>query len=170
VIPTFRCGRDTSELPATRPFGILEPASFVGSRACLVPSANGIYFTNNRFEDGKGIFCAVSPLPNPPDPSGDLIEFSKKAAEEMKDRLAQALGEDLPHVMTFHALAYALVPQEGTLMFDDPSTDQWGLSREVQEVIDEGLWNVSCGPLTRGRRLNRYMRIEDASGRLERRR
>jgi DNA helicase-4 len=66
-----------------------------------------------------------------------LLAFNKKAAEEMKGRLAQTLGENLPHVMTFHALAYALVPQEGTLMFDDPSTDQWGLSREVQEVIDE---------------------------------
>lgn len=66
-----------------------------------------------------------------------LLAFNKKAAEEMKGRLAQALGEDLPHVMTFHALAYALVHPEETLMFDDASTDQFGLSREVQEVIDE---------------------------------
>jgi DNA helicase IV len=68
-----------------------------------------------------------------------LLAFNTKAAEEMKSRLAQALGEDLPHVMTFHALAYALVHPEEELLFDDTSADQLGLSREVQEVIDEHL-------------------------------
>jgi putative transposase len=38
------------------------------------------------------------------------------------------------------------------------------------EDIDEGVWNVSFGPLTLGRRLERYMRIEDADGRLKRHR
>jgi putative transposase len=38
------------------------------------------------------------------------------------------------------------------------------------EEIDDGVWNVSCGPLTRGRFLERHMRIEDAYGRLTRRR
>jgi putative transposase len=38
------------------------------------------------------------------------------------------------------------------------------------EDIDDGVWNVSCGPLTRGRLLERYMRIEDAYGRLTRHR
>jgi DNA helicase IV len=66
-----------------------------------------------------------------------LLAFNTKAAEEMKGRLAHALGGNLPQVMTFHALAYALAHPEETLMFDDPSTDQWGLSREVQEVINE---------------------------------
>ncbi|MBI1930089.1 UvrD-helicase domain-containing protein [Candidatus Poribacteria bacterium] len=66
-----------------------------------------------------------------------LLAFNKKAAKDMKSRLAQALGENLPYVMTFHALAYALVHPEEDLLFDDASTDQLGLSREVQEVIDE---------------------------------
>jgi putative transposase len=38
------------------------------------------------------------------------------------------------------------------------------------EEIDDGVWNVSCGPLKLGRLLERHMRIEDAYGRLKRRR
>jgi putative transposase len=38
------------------------------------------------------------------------------------------------------------------------------------EAIDEGIWHVYFGPLTRGRLLERYMRIEDAYGRLKRHR
>jgi putative transposase len=36
------------------------------------------------------------------------------------------------------------------------------------EEIDDGIWNVYFGPLTRGRLLERRMRIEDAYGRLKR--
>jgi putative transposase len=36
------------------------------------------------------------------------------------------------------------------------------------EEIDDGVWNVSFGPLKLGRLLERYMRIEDAYGRLKR--
>ena len=36
------------------------------------------------------------------------------------------------------------------------------------EDIDDGVWKVSCGPLTRGRLLERHMRIEDAYGRFKR--
>jgi putative transposase len=36
--------------------------------------------------------------------------------------------------------------------------------------IDEGVWNVYCGPLTRGRLLERHRRIDEAYGRLKRRR
>jgi putative transposase len=38
------------------------------------------------------------------------------------------------------------------------------------EDIDDGVWNVYFGPLTRGRLLERHRRIEDAYGRLIRRR
>jgi putative transposase len=38
------------------------------------------------------------------------------------------------------------------------------------EDIDDGVWNVYCGPLTLGQRLERHLRIEDASGRLTRHR
>jgi len=74
-----------------------------------------------------------------------LLAFNKKAADEMKERLAKVLGKDLPHVMTFHALAYALVQPEQELLVDDPSADQLGLSREVQEVIDEHIRSREYG-------------------------
>jgi putative transposase len=38
------------------------------------------------------------------------------------------------------------------------------------EAIDDGVWNVYFGPLTRGWRLARHMRIADVYGRLKRRR
>lgn len=74
-----------------------------------------------------------------------LLAFNKKAAEEMKARLAETLGEDLPHVLTFHALAHALVHPEEDLVFDDASTNQLGYSREVQEVIDEHVRSEAYG-------------------------
>lgn len=47
----------------------------------------------------------------------------------------------LPHVMTFHALAHAIVHPEGKLLFDGSDGDALGLSREVQNVIDEFIRN-----------------------------
>ena len=78
-----------------------------------------------------------------------LLAFNKKAAQEMKVRLSQTLGQDLPHVMTFHALAHALVQPEEDLVFDDASADQFGHSREVQEVIDRHVRSEKHGDLIR---------------------
>jgi DNA helicase-4 len=66
-----------------------------------------------------------------------LLAFNRKAALEIRERLAPLVGDDLPHVMTFHALAYSLVHPDENLLFDDPRTGGDALSREVQEVIDE---------------------------------
>jgi DNA helicase IV len=69
-----------------------------------------------------------------------LLAFNRKAADEMRSRLKENLGEIIPHVMTFHALAYAIVHPEETIVYDDP--DQLGnqsQSRVVQDVIDEFL-------------------------------
>lgn len=66
-----------------------------------------------------------------------LLAFNRKAAMEIRERLASLVGGDMPHVMTFHALAYALLHPDEDLLFDDPRTGGDGLSREVQEVIDE---------------------------------
>jgi DNA helicase-4 len=74
-----------------------------------------------------------------------LLAFNKKAASEMKERLEKALGEELPHVMTFHALAYALVHPDEELVYDDTPTDQLGVSREVQQVIDEHIRSPAHG-------------------------
>lgn len=75
--------------------------------------------------------CGVSPREQL------LLAFNRKAATEIKDRLALLVGDELPHVMTFHALAYALVHPDEDLVFDDPRSGGDGLSREVQEVIDK---------------------------------
>jgi DNA helicase-4 len=68
-----------------------------------------------------------------------LIAFNRDAAAEMKKRLASVLEHRLPHVMTFHALAHAIVHPNEDLLFDDPGGSALGLSREIQEVIDEHL-------------------------------
>jgi DNA helicase IV len=68
-----------------------------------------------------------------------LLAFNKKAAQEMRDRLERWCGPILPHVMTYHALAYAIVHPDEALVFDDRAVNQLGQSREVQEVIDQYL-------------------------------
>ena len=46
-----------------------------------------------------------------------------------------------------------------------------GMGEDVgREDIDDGLWQVSCGPLTRGRLLARHLRSADVDGRLPRHR
>ncbi len=57
--------------------------------------------------------------------------------EKAVDIIAEKLGTPLPHVMTFHALAYAIVKPEENLIYDDPQSDILGLSRVLQQVIDE---------------------------------
>ncbi|MGB7289642.1 MAG: UvrD-helicase domain-containing protein [Candidatus Macondimonas sp.] len=55
------------------------------------------------------------------------------------DAVAKQLGVALPHIMTFHALAYALVHPEESILYDDPLGDNLSLSRVVQKVIDDHL-------------------------------
>jgi len=64
-----------------------------------------------------------------------IIAFNNKAVEEIKKRLKEHIGSDLPLVMTFHALAHAFVHPEETLIYDDNSGSQ-KQSHEVQRVID----------------------------------
>jgi DNA helicase-4 len=78
-----------------------------------------------------------------------LLAFNRKAAQEMRSRLAETLSADLPHVMTFHALAHAIVHPDEELVFDDNSAGQLGLSREVQEVIDEHVRSPEYRPRIR---------------------
>ena len=63
-----------------------------------------------------------------------LLAFNRKAAEEMRDRLDSDLQGSIPHVMTFHALAYALVHPE-KIIFDEPEGEK-SQSRAIQDVID----------------------------------
>lgn len=70
-----------------------------------------------------------------------LLAFNKKAALEMKNRLEQFLGEKIPHVMTFHALAYAIVHPDESLIFDDPGSKSQAQSRAIQKLINLELKN-----------------------------
>ena len=78
-----------------------------------------------------------------------LLAFNRAAAEVMRERLKEHLGSDVPHVMTFHALAHALVHPEEELLFDEPAAGSKALSREVQRVIDDHLRSEAFRPLIR---------------------
>ena len=78
-----------------------------------------------------------------------LLAFNRSAAEAMLERLKEHLGSNVPHVMTFHALAHALVHPEEDMLFDEPAVGNQGLSREVQRVIDDHLRSERFRPLIR---------------------
>ena len=66
-----------------------------------------------------------------------LLAFNREAAKEMRDRLTSYLQSSIPHVMTFHALAHALVHPD-KILFDEPEGEQ-SQSRALQDVIDQYL-------------------------------
>ena len=67
--------------------------------------------------------------------------------EKAVDAVAQQLNIALPHVMTFHALAYAIVHPKESLLYDDPEGEaqelRQGLSQVVRKVIDEHLQDAA---------------------------
>lgn len=68
-----------------------------------------------------------------------LVAFNRKAVEEISNRLRAALppGVRLPHVVTFHALAYALLRPEEELVFDDEDSESLAQSKKVQAVVND---------------------------------
>ena len=71
-----------------------------------------------------------------------LLAFNRKAAEEMQKRLDEALQGSTPHVMTFHALAYALVLPDEAILFDEEEGEQ-RQSRAIQDIVDHYLRDSS---------------------------
>lgn len=67
-----------------------------------------------------------------------LLAFNRKAAQEISERLSNKTQGSIPHAMTFHALAYALVHPEEGILFDEPDGEQ-SKSRALQSVIDDYL-------------------------------
>jgi DNA helicase-4 len=63
-----------------------------------------------------------------------ILAFNRKAAEEIRERLTLQLQDSIPHVMTFHALAYALVHPEESIIFNEPDGQQ-NKSQALQAVI-----------------------------------
>ena len=57
------------------------------------------------------------------------------------DAIAARLNITLPHVMTFHALAYAIVHPEESLLYNGAEGESQGLNRAFQQVIDDHLQN-----------------------------
>jgi len=55
------------------------------------------------------------------------------------DAIASKLMITLPHVMTFHALAYAIVHPEESILYNGTEGESQGLSRAFQQVIDDHL-------------------------------
>lgn len=71
-----------------------------------------------------------------------LLAFNKLAAKEIEDRLKKLLdGQVTPYVMTFHALAHALVHPDENLIHDSSDGRNLALSSFVQKVIDDRLRN-----------------------------
>lgn len=64
-----------------------------------------------------------------------LLAFNRDAAKEMQKRLKEKSGKHFPHVMTFHALAYAVVKPEEAILYDDPDGAHTK-SSTLQELID----------------------------------
>ena len=71
-----------------------------------------------------------------------LLAFNRKAAEEMQKRLDETLQGSTPHVMTFHALAYALVRPDKEILFDEEEGEQ-RQSRAIQDIVDHYLRDSS---------------------------
>lgn len=72
-----------------------------------------------------------------------LLAFNRDAATEMTERLKTKLdGAPLPHVMTFHALAYALVPGAKSMLVNTSDGRDQSLNQEFQSV----LWDVMEQP------------------------
>ena len=87
-----------------------------------------------------------------------LLAFNADAAKEMKRRLQLTLGDDLPHVMTFHALAHALVRPDGDLLSDDEDAGRLGLSKELQRVVEGHIQGTKYNPHIRTLMLSHFRR------------
>ena len=68
-----------------------------------------------------------------------ILAFNKKAVEEIRERLSKHLSEEkMPHVLTFHALAYRIVRPTEDLIFDEGETKESQVfSTTIQRIIDE---------------------------------
>jgi DNA helicase IV len=70
-----------------------------------------------------------------------ILAFNKKAVGEIRERLSDYLNdEQMPHVLTFHALAYRIVKPAEDLIYDEGETKEGQVfSTTIQRIIDEGM-------------------------------
>lgn len=67
-----------------------------------------------------------------------LLAFNKKAIQEIRERLQKHLYSDIPYVINFHALAYALVRPDETLVYNETGGQQ-AQTHLIQSVINNYL-------------------------------
>ena len=122
-----------------------------GDQAAAIAAVNGNVLVTARAGSGKTAtlinrayfmikHCRIAPS------EILMLAFNKKAADEMKIRMAHLLRADkgkaesvLPHIMTFHALAHSLVHPMERILYDDKIGARM-LSRVVQDdIIDKYL-------------------------------
>lgn len=75
---------------------------------------------------------------------------------EAVEAVAEKFAGRLPHVMTFHALAHAIVHPQGQILIDGQDSDSLGLSRVVQDVIDEFLQRPATQDRIRDLMMNHF--------------
>lgn len=68
-----------------------------------------------------------------------LLAFNRKAAKEIAERLEKLCGHSSTHVMTFHALARAIVHPTQELIYNDSSEENEGLDSVFGDVIKNRL-------------------------------
>ncbi len=68
-----------------------------------------------------------------------LLAFNRKAAKEITERLEKLCGNSATHVMTFHALARAIVHPTQEIIYNDSSEENQGLDRAFGAVIKDRL-------------------------------
>ena len=88
-----------------------------------------------EFESQKGKVLA-----NPKKQKSTAKYQEQDFEENIIDDVAEKFGIELPHVMTFHALAHAIVNPTETLIYDDPQNSIFALSGSLQEVIAEHIY------------------------------
>lgn len=93
--------------------------------------------------------CKVNPA------SVLMLAFNKKAAGELREKMEGLFATfddreiSMPHVMTFHALAYSIVHPEETLIYDDEESGARTLSKAVQQIIDDKIRDDTWAPKIR---------------------
>lgn len=119
---------------------------------CAIPASEMLLLAFNRkaaFEIRKKLLIALNSTADGA-LAQEIAQRMKGAKNERRidieeighrsvDAVAEQLGVALPHVMTFHALAYALVHPEESILYNDPLGGNLGLSRVIQSVIADHL-------------------------------
>ena len=75
--------------------------------------------------------------------AGRRVDWGEIEADVV-DFVAKTFQVALPHVMTFHALAYAIVHPEESLLYNGADGEPQGLSKAFQQVIDDFLQDAEC--------------------------